>query len=297
MTINHFAPDPPFRIFIIGAGMAGLTAAISLGKLYPADAAQITIYEKAAELREIGAAIGINPSGLRTLDRLGVEGALDEANLFRNPSGRAMTWRHWLTGEELSFDEAGASVERRHVSARFHRAHLQRALVEALPPGVDLRLAARARAVGIRRDAEGREVGVVVSFGDGSEAEADLLIGADGIHSTVRKVFAPECYQPKWTGMIAFRAVFDYSLVKDIEGLPDESLFWAGHGRFLLATRLGMFDSYPGEGEGEGREADMAPAGGGGSSRQESVRSCRGLPLRPQRRERAIPGCEMGRAV
>jgi len=78
------------QIAIIGAGIAGLTAAIAL-KSHPA--VNVQIYERAAELREIGASIALGPNGMRTLERLGVENALDESVAFRNKSGRPMIYR------------------------------------------------------------------------------------------------------------------------------------------------------------------------------------------------------------
>lgn len=83
--------DPAgLRIVIIGAGIAGLTAAIAL-KHHPA--IYIDIYERASELREIGASIALGPNGMRTLDKLGVHNALDESIAFRNKSRLPMIYR------------------------------------------------------------------------------------------------------------------------------------------------------------------------------------------------------------
>lgn len=238
MATNGNASDHKFRVVIIGAGIAGLTAAISLHRLLSpiphAAGLQITLCEKATELREIGASIGLNPSGLRILDKLGVDAALGPSSSFRQPSGRPMVYRHWLTNEEIGHDEIPDGVEARHRMARFHRAHLHMALLQALPgEGVELRLATRVR------DVEVTDGGVVLSFEDGSTLEADLLVGADGIHSKIRKTFAP-AHELKWTGQVAFRAAFDVSLVQEIEGLPDDAVFFVGHERVMFASRLGM---------------------------------------------------------
>lgn len=78
------------RIAIIGAGIAGLTTAIAL-KHHPS--IDIQIYERASELREIGASIALGPNGMRTLDKLGVHNALDESIAFRNKSRLPMIYR------------------------------------------------------------------------------------------------------------------------------------------------------------------------------------------------------------
>lgn len=239
MAADNTTPTPLLRIGIIGAGIAGLTAAISLRKFYPAHEVQITVYEQATELREIGASIGLNPSGLRILDKLGVHAALHESNAFRQPSGWPMIYRHWLTNEELGHDEARRDIEERHRMARFHRAHLQRALLDALPTDVEVRLGKRIQAVHVGWP-DGDEEAATVTFEDGDSAEADLLVGADGIHSKIRRAFAPD-HQLKWTGMVAFRAAFDVSLVGNIDGLPDDAVFWIGHERTLFTSRLGQF--------------------------------------------------------
>lgn len=283
----------PLRVAIIGAGIAGLSAALALRRFYPHPASngtmsidqeqqnqapriQITIYERASELRALGASIGLNPSGLRILcDGIGLAPLLrldsktgadgEKGSLaFRQPEGRPpMVYLHWRTGEEIGLDRNAAAlpaghgggdgdgtgkrsfVEERHRMARFHRADLQRTLVDALPGDVEMKFGKKVQDVRVRKtrqdDDENAGGNAEVSFEDGSSIEADLVIGADGIHSKVRRAFAPE-HEPRWTGQIAFRAVFDYSLVKDIEGLPNEAVFWVGHERTFFGSRLGKSD-------------------------------------------------------
>ncbi|KAL1870717.1 hypothetical protein Daus18300_005037 [Diaporthe australafricana] len=226
----------PFRIAIIGAGIAGLTAALSIRKLLPGQNIHITIYDKATELREIGASIGLNPSGLRVLDKLGVDAALDGSISFRQRGEWPMIYRHWLTNEELGHDEVKGQVDERHRMGRFHRAHLQAALVQAVKDvgGVEIHLGVRIVAVKI----EGEGAPAVITFEDGNEIEADLVLGADGVHSRVRQAFASQ-HELKWTGQVAFRSAFDVSLVNDIDGLPEDAIFWVGHERTLFTSRLG----------------------------------------------------------
>ena len=81
---------PQLTVAIIGAGIAGLAAAIGL-KDHPG--IDVQIYEQSAELREIGASIALGPNGMRTLERLGVNNALDDDVAFRNKSGFPMIYR------------------------------------------------------------------------------------------------------------------------------------------------------------------------------------------------------------
>jgi salicylate hydroxylase len=85
------AMRPKLHVAIIGAGIAGLAAAIGLED-HPD--IEVQIYEKAEKLDEIGASIALGPNGMRTLDRLGVINALDDAVAFRNPSGYPMIYRY-----------------------------------------------------------------------------------------------------------------------------------------------------------------------------------------------------------
>lgn len=87
-----FGESSKIRVAIVGAGVAGLTAAIAL-KDHPH--VDFQIYERATELAEIGASIALGPNGLRTLDRLGIDNALDESIAFRNKSGFPMIYRQF----------------------------------------------------------------------------------------------------------------------------------------------------------------------------------------------------------
>lgn len=89
MTSNQ--DSEKLHIAIAGAGIAGLTAAITLLK-HPL--IEISIYEKATELKEIGASIALGPNGLRTLERLGLHDAISDEVAFRGPSNLPMIYRH-----------------------------------------------------------------------------------------------------------------------------------------------------------------------------------------------------------
>lgn len=130
-------------------------------------------------------------------------------------------------------DEHHGEVEYRHRTSRFYRAHLQQVLAAHIEQG-RLHLGKAFSGVHYSDDINA----LVVSFGDGSAVEADILLGADGIRSAVRTYFVPTS-APQWTGWVAFRAVFDADLVKDIPGVLGEAHHWWGPDRTFFASKLG----------------------------------------------------------
>ncbi|KAF9880389.1 salicylate hydroxylase (salicylate 1-monooxygenase) [Colletotrichum karsti] len=218
------------QVAIIGAGIAGLTAAIAL-KDHPS--INVQIYDKAKELREVGASIALGPNGLRTLEKLGIKNALDDEIAFRNKSGYPMIYRHYKTGEIVSTDEHHGDVEPRHKTARFHRPHLQQALLKHIEPSqIHLNKAFRE----IENDQSTRKL--TITFTDGTFIEADVLLGADGIHSGVRSFYVPSS-RSKWTGWTAFRAVYPISHLAHIPDIPDEAEHWWGVDRTWFMSKLG----------------------------------------------------------
>jgi len=69
------------------------------------------------------------------------------------------------------------------------------------------------------------EKGVDVEFADATVIHADLLIGADGIRSSVRGLFVPD-FELKWSGLIAYRSAFDVKLLDQIEDVPEDTTQW-----------------------------------------------------------------------
>lgn len=162
------------QVAIVGAGIAGLTAAIALRQQ---PNITVTLYEQAGELKEIGASIALGPNGLRTLQRLGLHNAISDEVAFRGPSNIPMIYRHWKTNEIVGKDLHDDVNEYLHRTARYHRGHLHSALLEHVPRDI---IHLNKRLVSATADPED---GVVLEFLDGTVATADLLLGADGLRS------------------------------------------------------------------------------------------------------------------
>ena len=162
------------RVAIVGTGIAGLTAGIALRK-HPK--IEVALYEKATELKEIGASITLGPNGLRTLQRLGLEDCISDQVGYRGPNPISRFYRHWKTNEIIGEDFYEDVSEPLHYTARFHRGHLQQALLKHIPRDIIHLKKKLVVATVDHRD------GVKMQFQDGTTATADILIGADGINS------------------------------------------------------------------------------------------------------------------
>ena len=174
------------HVAIVGTGIAGLTAAIALRK-HPH--IHVELYEKATELREIGASITLGPNGLRTLQRLGLEDCISDQVGYRGPNPISRFYRHWKTNEIIGEDFYEDVSEPLHYTARFHRGHLQQALLKHIPSEI---IHLKKKLVSASVDPRD---GVQMRFQDGSTATADLLIGADGIRSvSATSIFQHELF-------------------------------------------------------------------------------------------------------
>ena len=218
-------------VAIIGGGIGGLTAAVSLLRA----GFDVQVYEQARALGEVGAGINIGPNASRILHRLGIAEVLGKTGV------KPVTFdqRRWDDGRILLRSPLGEAVETAFGAPyyTFHRADLHRALADAVP-GDHVHLAHRFTHLVDHGDR------VEAHFANGTSISADALIGADGIHSVVRHaLFGPE--RPRFTGCVAYRGLVSPDRLTHL-GLELTTQIWMGPGRhfihyFVSAGRLVNF--------------------------------------------------------
>jgi salicylate hydroxylase len=209
------------RVAIVGGGIGGLVLALALRERGIA----FEVYEQAEELREIGAAVALSANATRELRRLGLGEQVEAVSVV--PS--ALVIRRGVTGEVIADHPIGrgGTYEATFGAPYYgvHRVALLQALGERLR-GDGLNLGRRC--VGV----DERSSGVELGFADGSGATADLVVGADGVHSMIRPHVAGNV-RGRFSGTVGYRGLVP---VDDMPSLPDPTplQFWAGHGRHLL---------------------------------------------------------------
>ncbi len=205
----------PLKIGIVGAGIGGLAAANALH----AAGHDVLVFEQSRQFLRVGADINLTPNAVRALDGLG-EGIAQAARASAaRPTHRIS--RTWDSGEETSRLVMGDEAERKYGAPQLtiHRADLLAALADAFPASRVL-FGKRAQAIGADAD------GASIRFGDESEArQLDVLVGADGIHSVVRNaMFGAE--SPRFTGVVAFRAVVPTERVRHVPDIQAFTKWW-----------------------------------------------------------------------
>ena len=221
------SPQPSFRmtgchVIIIGAGIGGLAAALSLHR----HGMRVSVYEQAPELREFGAGLMVTPNAMHALDFLGVGDVIAATS---NVSAGLLI-KHYRTGEVLEHRSHGDAYRLKYGAGNFqvHRADLHNALSAAV-------LANDAGCIHLAHaftDLSQDDSGVVARFANGVVASADALIGCDGGRSAVReKVLdsAPVAY----SGQVSFRALVPAARVPQELQTPSRCLS-IGPGRMFL---------------------------------------------------------------
>lgn len=244
------------KVVVAGGGIAGLATACACALR----GHQVEVYEQAPELSEIGAGLQISPNGWRVLAALGVTEALEET-LFEPPR---IEMRLGRSGRRI-WSQPIATLAHSHWHARYvhiHRADLVEALaarLQALAPG--------ALRTGHMNAGYGSEARPALHFETGDPVQADVIVGADGLHSAIRRqMLGPGA--PDYTGNMAWRAVVPVETL-GADAPPANATIWAGQGRHAVTTRLrggtlvnfvGLVERPKPSEEGWGIEGDRAEA-------------------------------------
>ena len=208
----------PLWVAIVGAGMGGLACATALRQ----SGAEVTIYELAKAFARIGAGIQMTPNAVKALRGLGLEEHLRAVGFQATKGLNRASDDGRVTNEvELGtrmVEQCGAPL------ITLHRGDLHSLLLLTVERGV-IQHGKRL----LRYEQTGG--GVELSFEDGTSAEADLLVAADGVHSVVREQMLGK-EAPRFTGRVAYRTTFPASLLGDIR--IDQRCKWWGPDRHIV---------------------------------------------------------------
>jgi len=207
------------NIVIVGGGIGGLFVANAL----VTHGLEVSVYEQAPALGEVGAGVYITPNSVRHLQRVGLGPAVEKRGAKVGENSAYYRYDGRLIASVQVTDSMGWNA-----TYGMHRADLVDILANALPAGV---VRTGHRCTGFER----REGTARVSFANGAVAEGDMVIGADGIHSVLRAfVFPPP--RPVFSGTVAYRGVIRAELVT--EWPAERWEMWLGKGKHFLTYPL-----------------------------------------------------------
>jgi salicylate hydroxylase len=218
------AKTAPLRIAIVGGGLGGLAAALFLRRAGLA----ATVYEQSSALREVGAGIVVAPNMVRPLATLGLAERLPE---FAVQLEAAWEFRRWQDGRVLFVQPMGEACLRLYGAHCYvaHRADLLALLQSALPAEM---LQLDQRCVAVREATHAAEVVFADRSGRETLVQADVVIGADGIHSVLRPLVAPEV-EARFSGLCAFRCLVPAADAPPM-ALRAVQTLWLGPGRHFV---------------------------------------------------------------
>jgi 2-polyprenyl-6-methoxyphenol hydroxylase-like FAD-dependent oxidoreductase len=219
------------KALIAGAGVGGLTLALMLHRR----GIESVIFEQASEIREVGVGINILPHAVKELAALDLLPALDAVGIRTKEL-------HYLSrlGQKVWSELRGADAGFDFPQFSIHRGRLQKVINDA----VLARLGERQVRSGLKLQGFLQDEGGVVAhftdakFGLASETvRGDVLIGADGIHSVVRRHFYPKEGRPSWQGLMLWRGAAEWP-----KFLTGRSMYIAGG----MSAKIALYPIAPG---------------------------------------------------
>jgi salicylate hydroxylase len=193
--MRHAHP-PKLHVTIIGGGIGGLVAGLALLK----SGFEVDLFEQARDIRGLGAGVQLSANGTRVLIELGLQEAMQR--VVCEPAGKEV--RLFSTGQTWKlFDLGAASVT--HYGAPYwmvHRGDLQSVLVNAFDTRAPSRLHLGRRCIGYDETCDG----VILHFAEAPDFAADAVVGADGVHSEIRRQMIGDD-KPFFTGLAAWRGL------------------------------------------------------------------------------------------
>jgi salicylate hydroxylase len=207
------------RIGIIGAGIGGLSAAVALHQA----GFDANVYEQAPELTEVGGGINMGPNAVRVLRRLGLGSRLDHDGVRPLVTQQ----RRWQDGRTLQTAPLNPLCEQLYGAPQLtlHRRDLLAVIASGLP-SEHIHLDHRLTGFAEHGDT------VEACFDNGARISFDVLVGADGIHSTVQaELFGNE--EPVFAGCVAYRGLVPIERIADL-GLDRSNQSWVGPGAHFV---------------------------------------------------------------